>query len=280
MANLESQHTKSNGHSDCGTKYGISFHKTIKIGGDHTTHMRHVCVYILWSSILLAGDPYLHRCMGLLLHPYLTESTSSHLITEVIIFMMWITSREAGGWRPLLTSSLRPTAAVKRISWKNKCRSQSQWACLCDPLVQATGHNSPLPEVQSAPCPSALIMVWCPEELSPSICSMPSEPRSCPLTTCSMSSKLQGCPHRPRLGCQTVHTLQHCHANHWGVDKDTKHVDARSSHNCLHLQARCVYSPEGLRFGSLDPWYTHLPAMLLCACWFYPQWVCHQWGTW
>ena len=46
MANLEIQHTKSNDHWDCGTKYGISLCKTIKMV-EITQHKWGMCVQSL-----------------------------------------------------------------------------------------------------------------------------------------------------------------------------------------------------------------------------------------
>ena len=98
------------------------------------------------------------------------------------------------------------------------------------PWSSSPGQKTQQPPARSTEHspPQCIHVGWLPEEPSHLLCSMPSKPQSHPLTTCSTSSEPQGCLHRQRLGCQTMHTLQHHNANYQGMDKDAKHADTGS----------------------------------------------------
>ena len=126
--NLEIKHTKNSDCWDCGTKYGISLHKTIKMV-KITQHKQDICICSILYSILLVGDQHLQICV----RRWEDEGT-------------------------LQTSSLRSGAALERRLWQTKCRSWSQLAHGHDSHVQATGCHSPscpkvpLSEAWDTPC--------------------------------------------------------------------------------------------------------------------------------
>ena len=113
IASLEIKNTKISDLWDCGTKYGISLCKTIKM----------VITQHKWD---------IYMC-SLFLLCFQQEACVSRSTSE-------------GRWKeegPLQTSSPRPAADSERKLKQIKCQSQRQPACTCDSHVQATGSNSP-----------------------------------------------------------------------------------------------------------------------------------------